>query len=159
MTSRTSRSTGAVLGGALASGALLVLLAGVPGARGDEQPPGYSPFAGGQTYKTYCMNCHGVDGHGDGYIADSLKQAPSDLTRLAERNGGEYPAERVGRVIDGRDEVRLHGSREMPIWGDALLWPEGESPERRAHVERRIGELVVFLETLQAKPEAAAPAP
>ncbi len=159
MTSRTRRSIRLALSGGLASGALLLLLASVPGARGDEQAPGYSPFAGGQTYKTYCMNCHGVDGRGDGYIADSLKQTPSDLTRLTERNGGEFPAERVRRLIDGRDEVRLHGSREMPIWGDALLWPEEESPERRAHVERRIGELVAFVETLQAKPEAATPAP
>jgi mono/diheme cytochrome c family protein len=149
MTSTTKNPAAGPLVAALAAGALAALIASVPGARGDEQKPEYSPFAGRQTYKTYCMNCHGVDGKGDGYLADSLKQQPSDLTVLAEKNAGTYPADRVLAVIDGRQAVRLHGTREMPIWGDALLWPEEESPERRAHVERKLGELVAFVETLQ----------
>lgn len=149
MTSTTRKPAGGALAAVLAVGALTALLAAAPGARGDEQKSEYSPFAGRQTYKTYCMNCHGVEGKGDGYLADSLKQQPSDLTVLAENNGGTYPADRVLASIDGRQAVRLHGTREMPIWGDALLWPEEESPERRAHVERKLGELVAFVETLQ----------
>lgn len=149
MTSTTRKPAGGALVAILAVGALVVLLAAAPGARGDEQKSEYSPFAGRQTYKTYCMNCHGVEGKGDGYLADSLKQQPSDLTVLAQNNGGTYPADRVLASIDGRQAVRLHGTREMPIWGDALLWPEEESPERRAHVERKLGELVAFVETLQ----------
>lgn len=155
MTSTTRKPARGVLAGVLTTGALLALAAAAPSARGDEQESGYSPFAGRQTYKTYCMNCHGVDGKGDGYLADSLKQVPSDLTVLAEKNGGTFPADRVLAAIDGRQAVRLHGTREMPIWGDALLWPEEESPERRAHVERKLGELVAFVETLQKSATAA----
>lgn len=158
MTSTTRRPASGALVAALAAGALLALVATAPSARGDEQKPEYSPFAGKQTYKTYCMNCHGVEGKGDGYLADSLKQVPTDLTALAEKNGGTFPADRVMAVIDGREAVRLHGTREMPIWGDALLWPEEESPERRAHVERKLGELVAFVETLQ-KSETATEKP
>jgi hypothetical protein len=41
----------------------------------------------------------------------------------------------------------------MPLWGDIFLWPEGDSPERRAHVERKIGELVEHLRTIQEPAE------
>jgi mono/diheme cytochrome c family protein len=149
MTSTTRRPAGGALVAVLAAGALAALFATAPGARGDEQKGEYSPFAGKQTYKTYCMNCHGVEGKGDGYLAESLKQVPADLTVLTANNGGTFPADRVLASIDGRQAVRLHGTREMPIWGDALLWPEEESPERRAHVERKLGELVAFVESLQ----------
>ena len=152
MTSTTRMPAGGVLAGVLAAGALLALLAGAPSARGDEQRPEYSPFAGRQTYKTYCMNCHGVEGKGDGYLAHELKTKPADLTRLAENAGGEYPAERVRASVDGTEAVKGHGMREMPVWGDVFIWPEKDSPERRAVVERKIGELVEYLRSIQQPP-------
>jgi len=114
----------------------------------------YSVSEGQHTYSTFCQNCHGVDGKGDGYMADQLKTHPTDLTRLAEHNGGVFPAEEVRRVIDGREEIRSHGQRDMPIWGDVFLWPERESPERRAYVDQKIGELVEYLRTLQTSGES-----
>ncbi|HSM15166.1 MAG TPA: cytochrome c [Thermoanaerobaculia bacterium] len=131
----------------LAAAALLTLALG-SAARSEDQPQ-YSPFNGRVTYKTFCLNCHGIEGHGDGPLAESLRVVPTDLTQLAAENGGEYPADLVRASIDGRKEVRGHGLREMPVWGDAFLWPEEESPERRAHVERKIGELVEYLRTIQ----------
>lgn len=118
------------------------------GSRAADEPA-YSALSGAVTYRTYCANCHGSDGRGEGYIAPTLRVKPTDLTALAAENGGEYPAERVRQAIDGRTDVRAHGSREMPIWGDIFLWPEEDSPERREHVTRKIGELVAHLKTIQ----------
>ena len=132
--------------------ALAVALAAA-GARAADEKPAYSALAGSITYRSYCANCHGAEGRGDGYIAETLRVAPTDLTRLAAENGGEFPEDRVRAAIDGRQEVRAHGRREMPLWGDIFLWPEGDSPERRAHVERKIGELVEHLRTIQEPAE------
>ena len=109
----------------------------------------YSAFNGSVTYRSYCSNCHGAGGRGDGFVAETLRERPSDLTRLAARNEGVFPADRVRAVIDGRTEVRSHGRREMPLWGDIFLWPEEDSPERREHVKRKIGELVEYLRSIQ----------
>jgi mono/diheme cytochrome c family protein len=126
---------------------LLAAAALAAGAGTDD--PTYSALNGAHTYKTYCANCHGVEGRGDGYLAKTLRARPTDLTRLAERSGGKFPAERIWAAIDGRVEVEAHGRREMPVWGDVFLWPEGDTPAKRAQVERKIGELVEHLKTLQ----------
>lgn len=136
--------------------AAAVVLAGVCGlawAQGDEGRVVYSAFNGKVSYKIYCMNCHGVTGKGDGYLADSLKQVPSDLTVMAKKNNGTYPVDRVWGSIDGREFVKLHGMREMPIWGDAFRWPE-DSPEKEAEAKRKIGDLVEYVKTIQEPPVA-----
>jgi len=119
----------------------------------------FSIFNGKQSYKSFCANCHGVEARGDGYLANSLGAKPTDLTALAKKNGGIYPADRVSASIDGRVEVKEHGRREMPVWGDAFIWPEEESPERREAVRRKIGELVEFLRSIQEPPLAPTPTP
>jgi mono/diheme cytochrome c family protein len=142
--------------GALAAVAMSIALASTGAAeQAAERKIAYSAAAGAVTYRSFCGNCHGPQGEGDGYIADTLRQKPTDLTRLAARNDGEFPEDRVRATIDGRAEVKSHGRREMPLWGDIFLWPEGDTPERRAHVERKIGELVAFVRSLQkaAEPE------
>ena len=122
-------------------------------ARSAGAQPQYSATAGSPTFRTYCANCHGADGRGKGEITDSLGKKPNDLTRLAAENDGVYPAERMEQVIDGRVEVAAHGSRQMPVWGDLFLWPEDDSPERREHVKRKIGELVAYLRSIQEPAE------
>jgi mono/diheme cytochrome c family protein len=112
----------------------------------------FSAASGQRTYKTYCSNCHGVTGGGDGPIASSLTTRPSDLTRIAARHDGVFDADAVAAKIDGREEVGAHGPRDMPVWGDALVWPEEDTPTRRAQVRRKIGDLVEYLRTLQAPP-------
>jgi mono/diheme cytochrome c family protein len=121
-----------------------------PAAKRDS-PPVDSAFEGAKSYRTYCANCHGPAGAGDGYLADTLAVPPADLTLLAKRNGGVFPAERVAAAIDGRDALREHGRREMPAWGDLLLWPEGDSVALREQVRQRIRELVAHLRTLQVR--------
>lgn len=61
--------------------------------------------------------------------------------------------------IDGRIEVKEHGRREMPVWGDAFVWPEEESPARREQVRKKIGDLVEFVRSIQEPKPAATPAP
>ena len=72
---------------------------------------------GKRLYEIYCSNCHGDTGRGDGPTAEYLKIPPTDLTRLASDNDGEFPMARIYTVIDGREAVRAHGRSSMPIWG------------------------------------------
>ena len=69
-------------------------------------------------YNSYCAVCHGKEGRGDGPAAKALAKTPADLTTLAARNNGTFPAIKVTRYIEGADEVAAHGSRDMPMWGD-----------------------------------------
>ena len=70
-------------------------------------------------YESNCASCHGIAGKGDGRLRQFLTQAPSDLTTLAQRNGGAFPTQLVWEMIDGRGSTDIgpHGSREMPVWG------------------------------------------
>jgi hypothetical protein len=74
-----------------------------------------------------------------------LRVAPANLTTIAARNKGVFPADAVHRAIDGRQVVKAHGDSAMPIWGDAF------SPAAATPTER-IRDLVVFLESIQERP-------
>lgn len=133
----------------LAATALGLGLALVTAHAADARPT-YSVVDGNTTYQKYCANCHGVKGHGDGEIAATLMSRPTNLTQLAAKEKGVYPEERVRETIDGRVQVAAHGTREMPVWGNDFIWPEEDTPARRAQVEQRIGDLVAFIQSLQA---------
>lgn len=104
---------------------------------------------GGQTYRVFCAGCHGAGARGDGPMADLLKVPPPDLTHIRARNGGTFPAERVAETIDGRAVVRAHGG-QMPIWGRSFKDPGRDWDEER-EVQGRVQDLVLFLESIQAK--------
>lgn len=72
---------------------------------------------GRHEFDNRCAVCHGSGGTGDGPMAGMLTSPPADLTRLAAANGGVFPFQRVYEVIDGRQQVKGHGERDMPIWG------------------------------------------
>lgn len=73
---------------------------------------------GDNLYKAYCSSCHGENAKGNGPMAVWLKVQPSDLTRIAARNGGRFPLERIDRIISGEETLPSgHGTRAMPIWG------------------------------------------
>ena len=81
-------------------------------------------------------------------------RSPPDLTTLARRNGGVFPAPRMYDVIEGSGAG--HGTREMPVWGwdytirAAELFPD--SPYNQAsYVRTRIAALVEYLNQLQLK--------
>jgi mono/diheme cytochrome c family protein len=146
--------------GSLLGAGLLALLLLAPAvvamtaAGEDEQAVSEELMAaqGKVTFRVYCSNCHGVDARGEGKIAPLLKVQPADLTKLIrEEDHGEFPADRVREAIDGRKEVRGHGMREMPVWGDAFQPTEDDplDPEKVQTAEKRIDELVAYLRTLQ----------
>jgi len=101
-------------------------------------------------YQQLCASCHGVEGRGDGPVAPLIKIPVPDLTRLAARNGGEFPTERVRLVIDGRSDRRAHGPRDMPVWGWQLYYSRADNDEaERARTQALIDRLVNYLASIQ----------
>ena len=43
-----------------------------------------------------CASCHGRDGKGNGPLGQVLSIRPADLTIIAKRTGGKFPAEKIG---------------------------------------------------------------
>lgn len=107
-------------------------------------------------YEQSCATCHGLDGKGRGSIAQTFQLSVPDITTLTKRNGGVFPASRVYDVIDGREEVKAHGTRDMPIWGKYYSLSAAPryddypyNPE--AAVRARILALIDYLHRLQQK--------
>ena len=108
-------------------------------------------IAGGEIeYQNHCAICHNVDGKGRGIMAKFLAISPANLTQLAKKNTGKFPFWQTFRVIDGREEVRGHGTREMPIWGARFqAEARGSDPGARSQVSGRILSLVFYLQHIQ----------
>jgi len=112
---------------------------------------------GKHEYDSRCAVCHGAKGKGDGPFVGLGSLKAADLTTLAKRNGGVFPFQRVYEIIDGRQALRAHGTREMPIWGtDYRVESGGENyrdlpydPE--AYVRTRILALTEYVYRLQEK--------
>ena len=81
-------------------------------------------------------------------LAASMRRTPPNLTEIARRNKGAFPAELVFKIIDGRQRVPGHGGPDMPVWGDAFM-RSSEAADENA-VRYRIQALVDYLETIQA---------
>src|SRR5262245_34220863 len=73
--------------------------------------------SGKPVFEQYCAQCHGRDGKGGGAASNLLTIKPADLTMISKKNDGTFPFWRVYGIIDGRENVKGHGSSEMPIWG------------------------------------------
>ena len=78
-----------------------------------------------------------------------LASKPPDLRRLRKRNKGTFPFWQTYRVIDGRQEVMAHGSRDMPMWGDVFIRQENGTIADDAHAIGRILQLLYYLESIQ----------
>ena len=72
---------------------------------------------GQREFQTNCASCHGRDAKGNGPLVEFLRHSPPDLTQLQKKNAGIFPIARVYEVIEGAG--LSHGSRDMPIWGQA----------------------------------------
>lgn len=106
--------------------------------------------SGKAMFDSYCAVCHGKDAKGDGPAASAMKTSPADLTLLAQKDGGKYPAAHVASVIKGTANATIpsHGSQEMPVWGPLF---SSISQGHEAQVQQRISNLVSYIDTLQAK--------
>jgi mono/diheme cytochrome c family protein len=119
-----------------------------------EAPPsGPNPMlveVGREEFVAHCASCHGLDARGGGPAALALVTRPADLTRIAARRGGDFPADEIAAWIDGRLAPSAHGTREMPVWGVRLAGglPEGELTQDL--VRGRILTVVEYLRSIQA---------
>jgi mono/diheme cytochrome c family protein len=104
--------------------------------------------SGKEMFKSYCAVCHGADGKGNGPAASAMKSNPTDLTALAQKNGGKYPDAHVASVIRGQATMPSHGNADMPVWGPLF---SSISQGHEGQVQQRIANLVDYIGTLQAK--------
>ena len=80
-----------------------------------------------------------------------LTVRPTDLTQLSKKHQGQFPFWQVYRIIDGREEVKGHGTRDMPIWGEVFRQPHGGKRVDETSVLGRILALVYYLQSIQEK--------
>ncbi len=116
-------------------------------------------------FQSSCASCHGMDGKGKGPVSELLKAPPADLTVLAKKNSGVFPVSRVYEIIDGRQQLSAHGSRDMPIWGERFnpitAYPHAIDPTydaldpsrglREIVVRTRILAVIDYLSRIQQK--------
>lgn len=144
--------------------AVILLLSCGLAARSQEQPAGAAPEktikkvpikptaagSGEEMYVAYCAVCHGKAGKGDGPAASALKAPPSDLSALAKRNNGKFPADRVSAVLQFGTATPAHGTADMPIWS-GLFRSLDKQTINDGMVQLRIANLTKYIESLQAK--------
>lgn len=111
---------------------------------------------GKREYDASCASCHGINGKGKGSFAELLHVGMPDLTTMARRNGGVFPITYAYNVIDGREAIKAHGSREMPIWGRTLTTRAAPTYDDYGYdadvfVRARILAVIDYLYRLQAK--------
>ena len=106
--------------------------------------------AGAKLYKQNCAVCHGNDGTGNGPppASSPFTEPTPDLTTLAKRHNGEFPAAYVKSVLRHGVTLPDHGPAEMPVWG-VMFKAITKSDE--AKVTARIDNLTNYIESLQAK--------
>jgi len=111
-----------------------------------------SSTAGRDLFEFYCASCHGRDGKGGGHVASALKVPPPDLTTLAQRNRGTFPAARVEALIKGEERLppTAHGASDMPVWGPIFRGLDHRETVNAARIEN----IVKYLESLQVKARA-----
>lgn len=76
-----------------------------------------------------------------------------DLTQIARRNGGTFPAREVALAIAGESHtIPGHATLDMPPWAQTFA-EEFEDfappPAIRDLVDRRIAHIVAYLESIQ----------
>jgi mono/diheme cytochrome c family protein len=98
---------------------------------------GPAELPGKQWFHAYCASCHGEDAKGHDPSA-AQKNPPADLTTLAKRNKGKFPADYVKKVLNQGVSVPAHGTSDMPVWGHTF-----------ADINAR--DLIRYLESVQAK--------
>jgi mono/diheme cytochrome c family protein len=105
---------------------------------------------GAKIYKRDCAVCHGNDGKGNGPppASSPFKEPPPDLTTLAKRHNGEFPAAYVKSVLLSGVKMPDHGPAEMPVWGIVF---KARTKSDETKVAARIADLTEYIKSLQAK--------
>ena len=102
---------------------------------------------GKEIFMEQCASCHGAEGmEANAAIVDTLDKKPLDLTQINRRRGvTSFPIAEIAGIIDGRNWVKAHGERTMPVWGEVY---EREGMEE-GEIRGRKGELVAYLMGIQ----------
>lgn len=106
-------------------------------------------YSGVRLYQVFCSSCHGLTGHGDGPVEPYLKGGVPDLTKIATRNGGKFPRDRIRSIVDGRENFLAHGTAVMPVWGFEFHAGMSNDALARRRRDQMIDRLTSYLETLQ----------
>ena len=107
---------------------------------------------GKQEFMDSCFLCHGENAKGDGPFSTMLTIETADLTQLKKNNNGSFPYRDVYLAIDGTDQIKQHGPRRMPIWGDRFkssTWATVSQDHADTLVRGKIFELMLYLESIQ----------
>jgi mono/diheme cytochrome c family protein len=127
-------------------------------ARAQDMRPGGVVTSGKLMFRQYCAQCHGMSGTGNGPVAPALKKKQPNLTLLAKNNGGVFPEKEVREFIDGTKTAAAHGTREMPIWGNAFRLRQasmgagyGGAGLTQTQVDEKINTLVNYVKSIQEK--------
>lgn len=110
-----------------------------------------SQDTGEALYMQYCATCHGSDATGGGPLTELMTELPSDLTKLAANNDGDFPMLHVIHIIDGRTGLRAHGG-PMPTYGNIFMHEVEDDMGLFGSVletRGRILSLALYLESLQ----------
>lgn len=106
---------------------------------------------GQELFMRYCASCHGMNAKGDGPASEAMVPPPTNLTTLAQRWGKPLTKSSLAEFIDGRRDVRAHGTSEMPVWGTRLTDPVPPSTAGGEPAAENIALLLDYLETLQVE--------
>jgi mono/diheme cytochrome c family protein len=136
--------------------ACCLLLGLVPGVCGSQEKPAKQTkpdpalAAGAKLYKENCAVCHGNDGTGNGPppASSPFTEPTPDLTTLAKRHNGEFPAGYVKSVLRTGLKLPDHGPAEMPAWGVVF---KATTKSDEATVTARIADLTSYIRSLQAR--------
>lgn len=109
----------------------------------------FEEYSGQMTFQRFCASCHGEEGKGDGPVAQGIPIPVADLTTMQRRQGDDFPAEALRRIIDGRNAVIFHGTRYMPVWGYEFWVEEGADEEAEKNVEIIIANLIDYIISIQ----------
>lgn len=104
---------------------------------------------GAQIYSANCAACHGAAADGRGPIAAYLKLPVPDLTRIAERHGGIFPADDIVGVINGRATISPTSIRHMPIWSEEFFGHAAADQVAHQGAIERVDRLVAYLQAIQ----------
>lgn len=134
---------------ALIQGLVCVALAAAISACASGEAPRQQVAAGERIYKVSCAACHGADAQGTGPVAPLLTLPVPDLTRIAQRRGGEFPELEVFRIIDGQSDLVGHGPRHMPVWGYEFFGDDADDEVAHRRATEKVDRLVAYLRSIQ----------
>ena len=119
-----------------------------------EPSPAYSAEAhaidlGKRRYKMSCSGCHGTNARGNGPVSPLLDAPAPDLTLIASRRGGSFPADEVYQIVDGQADLSAHGPRHMPVWGYEFFGEGADDEAAHRKATEKVESLVQFLHSIQ----------